>query len=205
MHSIEVVKLQEVPQALATPAGLYTTSPAREIVMPSQYTPAFLARFWAKVDQASECWVWIGPKTGNGYGAIREDAPSRRQVAAHRASWEIHFGVIGAGLEVCHRCDNPVCVRPDHLFLGTTRDNAADRSAKGRSGAGDRSGRRLHPDRYPNGSAVPGAKLTDEAVREIRRRYDAGAAGLTVLGRQFGVTKQTIQRIVRRQGWTHVQ
>ena len=205
MHSIAVVKLQEVRQALATPAGLYTTSPAREIVMPSQYTPAFLARFWAKVDQTGECWIWTGPKTGNGYGAIREDAPSRHQVSAHRASWEIHFEPIPPGLEVCHHCDNPVCVRPDHLFLGTTKANAEDRSAKGRSGVGDRSGRRLHPEKYPAGSAVIGAKLTDDAVREIRRRYDAGEAGLTALGRQFGVTKQTIQRIVRRQGWTHVQ
>lgn len=86
--------------------------------------------FWARVDRTEECWVWNGPRLkGNRYGLLQRHY---HKVYAHRVSWEMHFGPIPNGLFVLHRCDNPPCVRPDHLFLGTQTDNMADMNAKGR-------------------------------------------------------------------------
>ena len=87
--------------------------------------------FWSKVDRSGECWIWTGDKMPRGYGRVRRR--DRTYVGAHRVAWEIVKGPIPAGLHVCHRCDNPPCVRPDHLFVGTASDNARDRDAKGRN------------------------------------------------------------------------
>lgn len=87
-------------------------------------------RFWERVKSSRDgCWLWIGRRDANGYGRIKV-----RQVLtwAHRISWWIHAGVPANAMCVCHKCDNPQCVRPDHLFLGTHRDNALDCVAKGR-------------------------------------------------------------------------
>jgi hypothetical protein len=93
-------------------------------------------RFWVHVvcDLASGCWVWSGSRLPAGYGtiSIRTGLGAKRQERTHRFSYELHFGPIGAGLIVCHRCDNPPCVRPDHLFLGTNLDNMRDAMTKGR-------------------------------------------------------------------------
>lgn len=87
-------------------------------------------RFWSYVVTGSGCWEWIGHSSVNGYGRIRLGS---KKVLAHRFSWELHFGDIPCGMEVCHKCDNPSCVNPSHLFCGTHSDNMKDRSAKGRS------------------------------------------------------------------------
>lgn len=90
-------------------------------------------RFWAKVRKSKGCWEWTGAKQHNGYGFIHTGGHViRRPLRAHRASWELHYGPIPAGLWVLHRCDNPSCVRPDHLFLGSRSDNMKDCAAKGR-------------------------------------------------------------------------
>jgi len=88
--------------------------------------------FWARVNKSDGCWEWTGRKMYFGYGSIRlyRNAP---QISSHRASWQIHFGEIPEGLCVLHRCDNPSCVRPDHLFLGTIQDNNMDAKQKGRA------------------------------------------------------------------------
>ena len=89
------------------------------------------ARFWSKVDRdETGCWTWLGAKTALKYGQIELDG---RSIYAHRVSWELANGPIPSGLQVLHRCDNPPCVRPDHLFLGTQRDNITDMANKGRA------------------------------------------------------------------------
>jgi hypothetical protein len=87
------------------------------------------AKFWAKVRKAAGCWEWIADRTAKGYGRKRWGS---RVVLAHRLSWELANGPIPAGLSVCHHCDNPPCVRPSHLFLGTARENVRDMVQKGR-------------------------------------------------------------------------
>jgi len=87
-------------------------------------------RFWAKVDKTDSCWVWTGATLRRGYGQIR--IPVKKAKQAHRLSWEIHNGPIPDGMLVCHKCDNPPCVNPAHLFLGTQSDNNKDCVRKGR-------------------------------------------------------------------------
>lgn len=85
-------------------------------------------KFWEKVNKTSGCWIWIGA-TRSGYGAFKQNG---KIYAAHRASYEFFFGVISGGKFVCHHCDNPSCINPAHLFLGTSSDNMIDCSKKGR-------------------------------------------------------------------------
>tara|TARA_Y100000310_G_scaffold14352_1_gene14541 strand:- start:175 stop:714 length:540 start_codon:yes stop_codon:yes gene_type:complete len=93
-------------------------------------------RFWAKVKKGPGCWLWTGATRPGGYGNLftfRDKGRRNHFTSAHRASWEIHYGPIPDGLLVCHRCDNPPCVKPEHLFLGTNKDNQRDRRQKGRA------------------------------------------------------------------------
>jgi hypothetical protein len=91
-------------------------------------------RFWDKVrkQDGDGCWEWTANTNNQGYGFIGSGPPQRKPLLAHRVSFEIAFGPIATGMCVLHRCDNPLCVRPDHLFLGTLRDNTQDSIAKGR-------------------------------------------------------------------------
>mgnify|MGYP002136427592 CR=1 FL=1 len=88
-------------------------------------------RFWAKVQKTDGCWEWAGTKLPSGYGQL-ERADGGKRMYAHRFSYLIHYGDFDRSLYVLHRCDNPSCVKPDHLFLGTARDNLLDASSKGR-------------------------------------------------------------------------
>lgn len=149
-------------------------------------------RFWAKVTKADpgSCWEWQAARDPLGYGFFRME-PSKPMWRAHRAAWTLTNGSIPAGMIVCHYCDNPPCVNPIHLFLGTDADNCADRVAK------DRSSRMIS--HY--GETSPLAKLTAEQVEEIRRRYAAGGVLQRELGEEFGIGQTQVGRIVRRVRW----
>lgn len=152
-------------------------------------------RFWSKVDrQPFGCWEWTGAKAPHGYGAL---TVRRKVVRAHRVSWEMCNGPIGSNLNVLHRCDNPPCVRPSHLFLGTQLDNALDMMAKNRwfkpPFPSDDS-KRLSRENIPRGEKSPSAKLTDFQANEILRRIALGERQVA-LAAEYGVSQPLISAI----------
>ena len=175
----------------------------------AEFDDSTIARFWSKVDKdgpvqphrpgIDQCWVWLG-SLRKGYGYIRVFGVNYR---AHRLSWLLSGSSIPEGLCVLHRCDNPSCVRPEHLWVGTQLENIADRHRKGREACGDRHGFALHPEACARGSRVGSARVTEEMVVEIRRRARQGERHKT-LAHQFGITKLTVSMITRRKTWIHV-
>lgn len=149
-------------------------------------------RFWANVQKGGpgECWLWTGLLTDKGYGRVFSNG---RYLGAHRFSYRLHEGPVPKGLFVCHRCDNPRCVNPDHLWLGTNADNMADMAEKGRAN---------HEPRML-GESHTRAKLTEKKVREIRRLRREGLT-LEAIAKQYGVCFQTVSLVVNRKSWAHV-
>lgn len=147
----------------------------------------FAERFWSKVspEPNTGCWLWTAATDTGGYGRIHA-GEGRRIVSAHRAAWELSFGQITDGLFVCHRCDQPACVNPAHLFLGTNKENLRDASRKGRLW------------QYA-GEENSASKLTADEVNLIRRlRAEATQPALAA---RFGVNQSTISRIQSNQRW----
>lgn len=159
------------------------------------------ARFLSKFERGGGCWNWKAGKNPKGYGVFRLGL---KQVRANRLSWTQHRGPIPEGLMVCHRCDNPACVNPDHLWLGTAADNLGDMAAKGRAAKGDQNGARLYPERVARGEKQGLSKLSESQVLSIREEYAAGGISKDALGRKFGVTGSTIRFIVTRKTWKHL-
>ncbi len=146
----------------------------------------FATRFWLKVEKTSRCWNWIAATNGVGYGVISAGAMR----LAHRIAWTMKNGAIPRGMFVLHRCDNPRCVRPSHLFLGTQADNMRDMREKGRHGyrshSGDENGR---------------AKLNRSRVERMRRVRAKTGASYSKLGRMFGIDTSTAHRAVTGRRW----
>lgn len=145
-------------------------------------------RFWAKVSKTRTCWLWTGTRTPLGYGRI--NIGKRRSDYAHRLSYLWTHGEIPEGVFVLHHCDNPSCVRPDHLFLGTHKDNMKDMREKNRS--------------RKRGEENPQAKLTAEDVINIRRIYRLRRATQQQLATRYKVTQTTICNIINRILWPHL-
>lgn len=148
-------------------------------------------RFLRKIDKTEDCWVWLGNKSRSGYGSIQEGGKGSRTVAAHRLSYEMHKGPIPDGLVVMHSCDNPACVNPDHLSLGTFKDNTADMIAKGRK-------RTVAPKGTGNGKA----KLNEQLVKYIRQNPHKSHAAL---GNELGLSPNCIRGVRTGRTWSHVE
>lgn len=164
---------------------------------PQSTTKPLADRFWAKVEKTATCWLWTGAKYG-GYGRLNPGKHSGVPLRAHRVSWELHYGPIPQGMVVCHRCDNPSCVRPDHLFLGSHEDNMLDAVRKGRTKKG-----RPAPESGQPGELHHHAKLTNADVRAIRARRAAGEP-IATLARDYGIHQTHVRSIVRRDCWKHI-
>lgn len=142
------------------------------------------------VNKTSGCWEWIGSKR-NGYGRMiigsRTDG-TRKSVSAHRVAYELKHGEIPDGMEVCHKCDNPCCVNPDHLFVGTRKDNMADREAKGRN-------------IVFTGEEQTRSKLTKKAVKDARWERAYKGTSYQMLADRYGVSKKTMQNAIKGITW----
>lgn len=156
----------------------------------------FEDRFWVKVQKTDDCWCWTASTVGgSGYGKINWGGTL---FLAHRAAWILANGAIPADLCVLHRCDNRLCVRPDHLFLGTKKDNTRDMWEKGRGSRAGSGAATVRGERHGQ------AKLTEAQVLEARR-LSAEGASLSELCRHFGmVSVGTMSRTVRGKLWSHL-
>lgn len=140
--------------------------------------------FWSKVDRhPTECWGWTGTSDRDGYGLFGLTLEGYRTGRAHRAAWVLCNGPIPAGAMVLHNCDNPTCVRPSHLRLGTNSDNMRDKFLRFRH-----SRQRLSP----------------ATVLEIRSRHGSGEMGYRRLSKEYGVHRNTIKCIITRENWKYI-
>lgn len=159
-------------------------------------------RFWAKVavKEPNECWEWNATRNNKGYGLFRPGGMAEKRLA-HRLSWEARNRKLRPGECVLHKCDNPGCVNPGHLFVGSRRDNMQDCVKKGRhryvpSG---------HPPPHRKGSDNPRAKMTEDEVRSYRERLKSGSVSLRGLARETGLSLKTLSSMRDGATWGHVK
>lgn len=149
-------------------------------------------KFWEKVEKTGGCWLWVGAKNPGGYGTIKiESSGDIHTILTHRVSWEFHFGPIPDGMLVCHHCDNPPCVNPEHLFLGTDADNAQDMIKKGRKVT-------------KRGEQNNKAKFTTQQILDIRELWAGGGITKRDIADSYNVSDVAICNIINRKVWKHV-
>jgi len=162
-------------------------------------TTNLITRFWKKVNKLgpihpilkTRCWEWTASTDNGGYGIFKVGGYYGTMRKAHRVSWEIHCNAIPQGLCVLHKCDNCLCIRPTHLFLGTYLDNNRDREQKGR-------GNQVH------GAQHYCAKLTDAHVLLARKLYAQGGQSYPKLACKFGVSCRAIYCAIKHMTWKHI-
>lgn len=154
-------------------------------VMVTKISDSFQGKY--EVDEKTGCWLWTASLAGKGYGQIRIPG-TRRNAYAHRLSYELGKGPIPKGMQVCHECDTPRCVNPEHLFLGTQKDNLTDMADKKRHLFGERNAK---------------AKLTEEQVHGIHEMRVSGESQASIAAR-YGVGQMTVCRILSGERWKHV-
>ena len=180
-----------------------------------------IARFWASMDKSGgsdACWLWRLFTCHYGYGTFRISL-GRRTLRAHRIAYFLGHGIDAGSQFVLHKCDNPPCCNPSHLFLGDQADNVQDAKAKGRLPVGDAHYLRIHPEKimrgenHPNrkhpekmvrGELSPASKLTEADVVEIRRLWASGSLRQGEIAAKFGIEQTNVGYIVRRKSWRHV-
>jgi len=152
-------------------------------------------RFWRLVEpgKPEDCWVWQGGKERNGYGRISDVGEKGNNYYAHRASWELTYGPIPEGMYCLHKCDNPSCVNPNHLWLGTYKDNMQDCSQKNRLGGSVQKGENNY-----------NAKLTPSDVIQMRRMYYRGEGTITELARSWGINFNSAKPAILGITWKHI-
>ena len=163
-----------------------------------------IEKFYNKIspEPNTGCWLWEGNLNEHGYGF----APTNelKMISAHRFSYAIHKGKIPKGKCVLHACDKPICVKPDHLFIGTQQDNIRDKVRKNRQAKGLTHGSVTHPEIVRKGSNHHKSKVDEETVLKIRKEHD-GKHGIGVyLSNKYGLSQSQICCIVKRRGWKHV-
>jgi hypothetical protein len=141
------------------------------------------------MDSSGDCWEWMGALLNSGYGIFSNSNLPRGQIRSHRLAYELTFGPIPKDICVCHICDNPPCCNPNHLFLGTVLENNRDRKLKGRS---------------PIGSRNVKAKLTEEQVLEIRKRYSETHNDISDMASEYGISPNEMYRVITGKTWRHV-
>ncbi len=160
--------------------------------MPGKNTPE---HFWNRLDRSGgedSCWEFQGSRDAKGYGFAHHDGQRYR---AHRLAFKLKYGIEPGTLFVCHKCDNPSCCNPGHLFLGTRSDNMLDCFEKGRLAS---------PFMGRQGSDVHNAKLTDDDVRVIRARYDAGERYSSIHRDYPHVNHTLVWQVCKRKIWNHI-
>lgn len=152
-------------------------------------------RFWNKVNkngsipkhrpELGHCWEWTASLSEWGYGNFRMKG---KTLKSNRLAWQFTYGDIPDGLQALHKCDNPKCCNPEHLFLGTNKDNVDDKVNKGRA-------------RGLPGESNPSHKLTFEQVKYIRERYAQGGISWAKLGKEIDISKRQVGKIIRGESW----
>lgn len=178
-----------MPKARLGPKNLAKRKFCNQTCESDWYEAQVPLRFWAKVNKTPGCWEWTGTTTPTGYGRTTRRG---QEWYTHRLAWAMENGPIPDRLQVMHICDNPPCVRPDHLTLGTFAANMQDKHRKGRAkGSGVK------------GSRVGTSKLTEGLVAEIRLKHSSGSS-IHGLARAYGVTRTSVRRVVNNESWRHV-